>query len=266
MNWAKTWKRFAKERASELRLWEDGAFDCVVCAQAGTSNGICRACMVGTSPVRVAQKERDEARAAVSTLRAALEVCADNLEDEIRGHHGVADDSKLEEMHPVSVRRFNRDMNAVREARAALAATNPGETAPRPADACDRCFQGKDGKWYCEGGERLPPVGAAESIIARMQRRTPEPDDAEVMAEVLRARPTTPAREAEQAELVISHGLTGGPKSTWPVPAAEPVEREGPPKESTHRHDWRPHPVKPYWLICGLCGDSWSPSSLGGAA
>jgi hypothetical protein len=57
--------------------------------------------------------ERDE-------LRAALEACANSLEEEIRDTYGVSTDDKLAEMHEVSVRRFHRDMAPVREARSAL--------------------------------------------------------------------------------------------------------------------------------------------------
>lgn len=64
----------------------------------------------------LARSQEREAR-----LREALEECADALEEEVRGTHGVADDSKLQEMHSVSVRRFTRDMGAVHDARRVLA-------------------------------------------------------------------------------------------------------------------------------------------------
>jgi hypothetical protein len=56
----------------------------------------------------------------VRKLEEALKYCADSLEEEVRGFHGVDADSKLEEMHDVQVRRFNRDMSPVLAARAAL--------------------------------------------------------------------------------------------------------------------------------------------------
>lgn len=49
-------------------------------------------------------------------LREALQACADDLEDELRNRHQP-------DLHPASERRFMRDMDTVRDARAALKET-----------------------------------------------------------------------------------------------------------------------------------------------
>lgn len=67
----------------------------------------------------------NKALARVAALEDGLRECADSLEEEMRGHHGVGTDDKLKEMHPVSVRQFERDMASVRSARVLLA--TPGE-------------------------------------------------------------------------------------------------------------------------------------------
>jgi hypothetical protein len=52
----------------------------------------------------------------VERLEAALKECADELEAEFRNRHSP-------DLHPSSERRFNRDMETVRDARAALKGT-----------------------------------------------------------------------------------------------------------------------------------------------
>jgi hypothetical protein len=54
--------------------------------------------------------------ARVRALEDALKNCADELEDELRNRHQP-------DLHPVSERRFKRDMDTVRDARALLKGT-----------------------------------------------------------------------------------------------------------------------------------------------
>lgn len=66
------------------------------------------------------ERQLSSTRQRLERVEGALRACADSLEEEVRGHHGVGADTKLEEMHPTSVRRFERDMAPVRDARDAL--------------------------------------------------------------------------------------------------------------------------------------------------
>ena len=56
------------------------ARDCGECGVI-TANGTCTQCRKGTSPLKVALRERDEARAEAARLREALEILLSKLDD-----------------------------------------------------------------------------------------------------------------------------------------------------------------------------------------
>lgn len=61
-----------------------------------------------------------EAADEIERLRGLLKACADELEDQVEGHYAQTKD------HPAMKRRYDRDMQPVLDARAALSTNNGG--------------------------------------------------------------------------------------------------------------------------------------------
>ncbi|MDD2054946.1 hypothetical protein NPS46_20570 [Pseudomonas putida] len=109
-----------RELEQELEVWRNGP-SCWSCGDTGDVHDILGEwrgqCDCNAAKLIDVSSERDQLKAENESLRKALGDCADELSAEVICKHGG---QKLEDMHPVTRRLYERDMASVIVARAAM--------------------------------------------------------------------------------------------------------------------------------------------------
>jgi hypothetical protein len=103
------------KRAEEVAAFFESAATTVSENPDAIEKGLYFMCVETAAMLRALGTERDALRAEIKKLRAALNECADDLEEEINGKYRGSQNIYIHEMH-----RFDRDMAPVTNARKLL--------------------------------------------------------------------------------------------------------------------------------------------------